>query len=90
MASTPRIKEPPTTTTRYEGVHQQPSYTNTEGHGRANNHGSPAPAESRVNFTRIEQFRIIAFDRALTEPFVLARAGNGAAMSAAAGEGRRK
>ena len=35
------------------------------------------------------QLRLFALDGALSEPYVSARVGNGAAMSAAAGEGMR-
>ena len=88
MISTPKIKEPPTTTTRYEGVLQPSSYCNTTGTCRASFQGSPASAEFGVTVRRVEQLRLIPLDGAWTEPYTPpTRAGNDA-LIAAAGEGR--
>ena len=90
MISTPKIKEPPTTTTRYEGVIQPSSHCNTTGSCRASFQGSPAPAEFGVTVRRVEQLRLIPLDGAWTEPYTPpARAkGNVAATAATMRVGR--
>lgn len=87
MISTPKIKEPPTTTTRYEGVLQPSSYCNTTGTCRASFQGSPASAEFGVTVRRVEQLRLFALDGAWAEPYVPTRRRRKSTTYAAAGEG---
>lgn len=87
MISMPKIKEPPTTSTRYEGIHQLYAHTNTTDVS-AQPRCTSLPDRRATTKQRAVQLRIFALDGAWAEPYVPARAGNDAAMSAAAGEGR--
>ncbi len=83
------IKEkPPTTPTRYEGIHQQHAYTNTADLS-AQPRCTSMPDRLATTKQRAVQLRLFALDGAWAEPYVPARAkGNVAATSAAAEEGR--
>lgn len=69
-----------------EGIGQRP-YNNMTAPA-AQLRCTPMPGQGFTTEQRAEQLRLFALDGVLSEPYVPARAGNDAAMSAAAGEGR--
>ena len=87
MISMPKIKEPPTTSTRYEGIHQLYAHTNTTDVS-AQPRCTSLPDRRATTKQRAVQLRIFALDGAWAEPYVACAKRNKAATSAAAGEGR--
>ena len=86
MISMPKIKEPPTTSTRYEGIHQRYAHTNTTDVS-AQPHAS-LPDRRATTTQRALQLRLFALDGALSEPFMPARRRRKSTTYAAAVEGR--
>lgn len=89
MISIRSIKEPPTTSRRYEGVHNQPMNVSTSGARSAIIYGSLTSPDFYTSAQSVGQLRLFPIDGAMTEVTVHSRAGNNVATSAAAGEGRR-
>lgn len=86
MISIPKIKEPPTTCTRYEGIHQLCVNINTAGPS-AQHRCTPMPGQGATTGQRAVLLRLITPDGAVIESLTSsARSGNGAAMSATSGE----
>ena len=71
---------------RGQGIGQR-SYNNMTAPA-AQHRCTPMPGQGATTDQRVVQLRIFALDGALSEPYVPARVGNGAAMSAAMRVGR--
>ena len=69
-----------------EGIDQRP-YNNMTAPA-AQLRCTPMPGQGAITEQRAEQLRLFALDGVLSEPYVPAHAGNGAAMSAALRVGR--
>ena len=87
MISIPKIKEPPTTCTRYEGIHQLCVNINTAGPS-AQHRCTTMPDQGTNTERRVEQLCIFALDGVLSEPYMPTRANSKAAKAVGRG-GRR-